>query len=235
MALRRHGFTLIELLAAISIVALLIALLLPGVMQARAHARTVVCANQHRQWGLAFHAYTLDNAGSLPWFAAEFPCCGGSFWTDATASYMGLHEEDADSAAVRACPTGNAFVGVNYGGFHGLTPPNAPINYETDRRINTSYPPVKLEQIRRPSTWFMLFDTAGSYMYTPVAWTMTVDFDGDGIVDSHDIILATQFPYNGAQPRVHDDAIVVATCDGHVERMPYEVFLDLENGHWRDE
>ena len=229
------GFTLIELLAVISIVTLLISLLLPGLTRARDQARAVVCADHHRQWALAFHAYTLDNTGALPWFAAEFPCCGGSFWIDATAPYLGLDVQGAGDARVRACPTGEAFVGVNYGGFHSSTPPIAPINYETDRRIAKRYPPLKLEQVRHPSTWFMLFDTSGSYMYSPAGWTMTVDFDGDGIADSHDIILATQFPYNGAKPRVHDDAINVATCDGHVERMPYQVFLDVENGHWRDE
>jgi len=230
-----YGFTLIELLVVISIVASLIVLLLPSLTLARDNVRAVVCASHHRQWALAFHAYTFDNTGALPWFAAEFPCCGGSFWIDATAPYIGLDEPDASAAKVRSCPTGEAFVGVNYGGFNSTSPPIAPINYETDRRSGHTYPPLKFEQIRQPSSWLMLFDTSDSYMYSPNGWTMTEDTDGDGIPDSHSVILATQFPYNGAKPRVHHDAINVASCDGHVERMPYKVFLDIDNGYWRDD
>ena len=230
-----RGFTLIELLVVISVIALLIALLLPAVELARGEARAIVCLSNHRQWGFAFHSYTIDNEGSLPWFAEKYPCCGISTWEKATAEYMALRERDVHSAPSRECPTGQAFVGVNYGGFNNLYPPkpNAPINYEKNQ--NTAYPPIKLERIRDPAKWLMLFDVRGAYMYTPVVWTMTVDWDGDNILDSHDVLLQTQFPYNGAMPRVHNDSLNVATCDGHVERMRYETFLDVDNGYWRDD
>ena len=55
------GFTLIELLVVITIVALLIALLLPTIKQARDAARVVVCASNLRQLAVALHAYAQEN------------------------------------------------------------------------------------------------------------------------------------------------------------------------------
>ena len=62
----RTGFTLIELLVVISIIALLIALLLPAVKRARGSARMLECGIRLRQIGLALTMYAGENDGILP-------------------------------------------------------------------------------------------------------------------------------------------------------------------------
>src|SRR6476660_5546979 len=64
---RRSGFTLLELLVSVSIIALLAAILLPAIMQARASTRRTVCASNLRQWSLAVRMYADAHHGRLPY------------------------------------------------------------------------------------------------------------------------------------------------------------------------
>lgn len=61
----RKGFTLIELLVVVAIIAVLIAILLPAIQQARVMGKITVCSSQLRQWGQIHLQYVNDWNG---WF-----------------------------------------------------------------------------------------------------------------------------------------------------------------------
>lgn len=67
---QKCGFTLIELLVVISIIALLVAILLPALTTAREAARRTLCANNVRQQLIAVHAFSKDYRGELPYYRA---------------------------------------------------------------------------------------------------------------------------------------------------------------------
>ncbi|SPE59052.1 conserved exported hypothetical protein [Verrucomicrobia bacterium] len=61
-----RAFTLVELLVVVAILALLAALLLPGLARGKETARSTSCLNNLRQWGLAHRMYADDNKDFLP-------------------------------------------------------------------------------------------------------------------------------------------------------------------------
>lgn len=88
----RTGFTLIELLVVISIIALLIALLLPALQLANEAGRTSNCLSNTKIFATVFQNYVMDNNDT-------FPCdpWGGSMHTkeihwveEFSRTYMGL-------------------------------------------------------------------------------------------------------------------------------------------------
>jgi prepilin-type N-terminal cleavage/methylation domain-containing protein len=64
--MQRAGFSLIELLVVISIVAVLLAVLLPSMARAREQARRAICANNQRQWYIGYTNYATQNKGYYP-------------------------------------------------------------------------------------------------------------------------------------------------------------------------
>jgi prepilin-type N-terminal cleavage/methylation domain-containing protein len=85
----REGFTLIELLVAIAIIAILAALLLPALGNAKSKTHGINCMNNHRQLSLAWRMYSDDNqdrllyASELPWLPETF----GSAWVTGTLDF----------------------------------------------------------------------------------------------------------------------------------------------------
>lgn len=93
LALR--GFTLIELLVVISIIALLVAILMPALGKAKDQARATVCLTRMKQWNLVTVMYGMDNASKFPG-----PSMGGSghWWIQPLRPYYSDPE-------IRLCPS----------------------------------------------------------------------------------------------------------------------------------
>ncbi|MCH8218623.1 MAG: type II secretion system protein [Planctomycetes bacterium] len=87
------AFTLIELLVVISIIAVLMAILMPALRRVRAQARAVICQSHLKQWGSIWSMYQNDFANVLP------PGLPG-VWVEPLRLYYGVAGEE-----IRTCPT----------------------------------------------------------------------------------------------------------------------------------
>jgi len=62
----KSAFTLVELLVVISIIALLLAVLMPALSRAREQGKRLTCANNLKQLSLAMNIYAEQNSGRYP-------------------------------------------------------------------------------------------------------------------------------------------------------------------------
>lgn len=219
----RRGFTLLELLVCSAIIALLLALTLPGLANARAGARAATCGSSIRQLAIAVQLYAQENRGLCVPGASDF-LQNLHRWhgrrTTTSVPFDGtrgpLHQFLGGEQAVRSCPSfepevggtvafergcggygyNNAYLGVRLRGLRTGTQ-----SVETDRLG------AALDRLPQPAATVMFADTA---------------FLTAGLVD-----------YSFAEPRFHpttgtraDPSIHfrhlrragVAWADGHVTR-----------------
>ena len=113
-----HGFTLIELLVVISIVALLIALLLPAVKRARLIAIGVSCSSNLRMVGIGMAGYLSDHMGWMPDPTAGWE--NGSWSSDTSESARNRYTSYSNKIADGYIDTGWT-PGQGGGGSKGFT------------------------------------------------------------------------------------------------------------------
>lgn len=163
------GFTLIELLVSISIIALLVAILLPALGRARQAAQDLQCLTAQRQLGIGMAVYTGDYQQTFPPYETG---TGASLRT--YASLLWSHEVFT-SGQIFECPR------LEYDfpdSFRELTPVVGPTSYlfrhvhmgynysnlgSSFRLLGSSHPdwrrPIQVDQVLRPAKTYLTMDS----------------------------------------------------------------------------
>lgn len=160
----RVAFSLIELLVVVAIIALLAAILLPAVGNAREAGRVAVCASNLRQGFLACRMYADANRGTGP--AIGQPYAGLPNWALVVQSYgsqnrsgnVGLYSPES----ILVCPTVQKYYGqtmtrtyaMNANGHAGQ--PGDPDNY--DNPVPEAH--IRFDAVGQASSVPLLLDSA---------------------------------------------------------------------------
>ena len=200
MIIKRHrisaGFTLIELLVVISIIALLIALLLPALGSVQAVGRTTRCLVNSKQFGLTLQAFVNDNEDKFPmigqadlekfdWKRRFAPYLGYD-WFLHIDRYNGMIVEGDSPAEVFICPDATNIL-TGYG-------PNAPnvIRYSRRYAFPWGLDPWRMGQIKNASgifsfaeNWHATDGINSAHGPRSIRSTLNADLDEDGYIDSN--------------------------------------------------
>lgn len=153
MKTRHHAFTLIEILVVISIIALLIGILLPALGAARRTARNMQCLSNHRQHGVGFFGFAIDNKDLLPWAYYSIPDASEptgfrqSDWMVTISGYIqnekGTYQASTDASEMFICPSSTLDQGTKHYTSHPVLIPTLGFGAPDDK--------VKFDSQLRPT------------------------------------------------------------------------------------
>jgi prepilin-type processing-associated H-X9-DG protein len=150
----------LELLVAIAIIAVLASLLFPALNRAKGKARSIVCLNHLKQWGLATHLYVSENDDFLPPEGAPNGLATTTGWYIALPRELGLRPYYEYAWRTNpAAPLGHTIwicpANTNRSNGHNLF--HYCMNEHVDRTGDLDRP-IRLSSIDRPAQVVWLFD-----------------------------------------------------------------------------
>ena len=166
------AFSLIELVVLVAMIGMLATILVPTLSRSTTKAQAASCANQLKQWGLAFHMYADDYHGWLfttkHWESTEFAQDGHKV-RNVYARYLGEASSDK-IVQMRNCPEALRTTSVaqlkadnRYG--YSMNWPNVktPSGYQLAAADTYGGASYRLDKIARPAEFLLLVDSDGSY------------------------------------------------------------------------
>ena len=247
---QRNAFTLIELLVVVAIIALLVAILLPALEQARAIAEQAVCGSNTHQWALAYVLYDTDN-GTLPCYASYYP---ESEVTRSIGPYVGYNYDDytwdynyfqdrSTTPPMWHCPSAPDMP-IAYG--HNFPNVIAYSNMSL-RAFPAAHKPISIQDVPRPPQTLIMGDAhRRGAVYSPFGppitwgpWKPDMDWDGDGVNDTSTVLYnwfltyaEEEIPYNAVAPRHGERMANIVYLDGHAEPTFINDLMDENRALW---
>jgi len=172
------GFTLLELIAAIAIIALLVALLIPAVQRMKDGANSTTCISNLRSWSHIFSLYTGENNGAFPLYQ---PFGDGRAWTYPSGPLYGPVSGTAEgSPEEKSWFGGNGIISCpSHSNKRDTSSPTVRYSYysyaynarlgKADSKFVTSQDAKNIQSIPHPSRVILLADAA-DYPATIVAF-----------------------------------------------------------------
>ena len=236
---------MIELLVVISIIALLLAILMPSLSKVKQKASGVVCMNNTKNLSLGWFMYQEDNNGRIVGATSDATESDGTYvgWAGAPRDENGtilsitqrtpaVTDEDEirgiergalyeymKSPKVYHCP-GDNIRRSKYDGIKVFVTYAVAGSLNRDARSGNKLQIKRYSEIRRPSTKYNFVETAENRN-----WNMAMRF----VMAAPEFTGRTDWGWWGPMAINHGDSSVLGFCDGHSEVRKWRDSFTIEH------